>query len=104
MGIEINMTPDDIDTMVKDTIMKSGFGKAVEEGIKRAMQPGYDNPVEKAMKAYVTEMVGLLLREKYSEQIRAGLIDMLEKSVTAEVMEKVTTAAVEKMVRAAQDY
>jgi hypothetical protein len=103
MGIEINLSADDIDTLVKDSIMKAGFGKAIEEGVKRAMAPGYDNPVEKAMKAYVVEVCDSLLRHRFADQIRTVVAAEIEKQVTNEVIEKVTNAAVQKMVSAASD-
>lgn len=103
MGIEINLSAEDIDSLVRDSIMKAGFGKAIEEGVRRAVAPGYDNPIEKATKAYVLEVVGQLLREKFAGQIRETVSAHIEAMVTQEVLNKVTTHAVTKMVDAASD-
>ena len=103
MGIEINLTADDIDTLVKDSIMKAGFGKAIEEGVKRAMAPGYDNPIEKATKEYVLQVCNSLLRERYADQVRTVVAAAIEAQVTQEVVQKITDAAVKKMVDAAAD-
>jgi len=103
MGIEINLTAEDIDTLVKDSIMKAGFGEAITEGVKRAMRPGYDNPIEKATKEYVLQVCGSMLRERYAEQIRAVVAAAIEAQVTEEVVQKITDDAVKKMVNAAEN-
>ena len=103
MGIEINLTADDIDLLVKDSIMKAGFGKAIEEGVRKAIAPGYDNPIEKATKAYVLEVCDSLLRERFADQVRAVVTATIEAKVTQEVVQKITDVAVEKMVRAASE-
>lgn len=105
MGIEINLSPEDIDTLVKDSIMKAGFGKAVEEGVKKALAQGYDNPIEKATKAYVFEVCDSMLRERFADQIHTVVTAAITSQVTAEVIERITNTAVEKMVRAGKsDY
>lgn len=102
MGIEINLTAEDVDALVRGSIMKAGFGKAIEDGVKRAISPGYDNPIEKATRAYVMQVCDDLLRTKFAEQITATVAAHLEAMVTQDVLDKVTSAAVKKMVDAAE--
>lgn len=102
MGLEINLTPDDIDRLVKDSIMKAGFGKAIEEGVKRAIAPGYDNPIEKAMKAYVIEVADNLLRTKFADQIKEIVTTYINQNVTGEVLEKITNVSLTEMIVAAK--
>lgn len=104
MGIEINLSPEDIDTLVKDSIMKAGFGKAVEDGVKKAFSQGYDNPIDKATKAYVFEVCNSLLRERFADKIHAVVTAAIEAQVTAEVIEKITNTAVREMVSAVSNY
>jgi citrate lyase gamma subunit len=103
MAIEINLTAEDIDKLVKDSILKAGFGKAIEDGVKRAISPGYDNPIERATKEYVAQVCHSLLRDQFADKIRAVVSATIEAQVTTEVIQKVTDVAVRKMVNAAQD-
>jgi hypothetical protein len=40
MAIEINLTAEDIDKLVNDSVREAGFGKAIEDGVKRAISQG----------------------------------------------------------------
>lgn len=102
MAIEINMTPEDIERLVKDSIMRSGFGAAIEKALASALS-GYNNPVEAQLKAFVGQVAGDLIREHYGEKIKAAVQAYIEKSVTDEIIESTTRAAVEKMVSAARE-
>lgn len=96
--MELNLTPEDIERLVKDSIMKSGFGKAVEDSIKRAMAPGYDNPVEKALKIYVHEATLALIRERYSDQVQAAITARLDEELTQEVVKELTSKVVNRFI------
>lgn len=102
MPLELNISPEDIEALVRDSIMRSGFGKAVNEGVQKALS-GYNNPLDEAIKRYVLDVAGTLLREKYNDQIRAAIATAMEKHVTTNILDKITEAAIEKMARAAQD-
>lgn len=102
MAIEINMTPEDIERLVKDSIMRSGFGAAVEKGLAEAMR-SYNNPIEAQLKAFVGQVAGELIRDHYGDRIRAAVQAHIEMSVTDEVIESTTSAAVAKMVNAARE-
>jgi hypothetical protein len=103
MAIELNLTPEDIDQLVRDSLMKAGFGKLIESNVQKALQSGYDNPIDKAMKAYVTEVADELIRTKFTVQIREAVNKLMEQMVTQELLNKVTGAVVKKMVDAASD-
>lgn len=102
MPLELNISPEDIEALVRDSIMRSGFGKAVNEGVQKALS-GYNNPLDEAIKRYVLEVAGTLLREKCGDQVRAALLTAMEKHVTADILDKITEAAIQKMIRAAED-
>lgn len=104
MGIEINLTTEDIDQLVKDSIMKAGFGKAIEMGIQRAMAPGYDNPIDKSVKAYILVVCDQLLREQFSGTITRVVTAAIEVHVTDAVIKQIAQTVVEKVVRDATDF
>lgn len=102
MAIEINMTPEDIERLVKDSIMRSGFGAAIEKALAEALT-GYNNPVKAKLTEFVGQIAGELIREHYGEKIKAAVQAHIEKSVTDEIIDSTTSAAVNKMVDAARE-
>ncbi len=105
MGLEINLTPADIEELVKRTILESGFGKAVEDSIRAAMNPNhYNNPVKGAIETYVKKVMLELLETQYSTRVRAYCQKVIEETVTDELLEKVTKTAVDKLERLKEDY
>lgn len=102
--MQIDIKPDDVDAMVKDALLKSSFGKIIQETMAKAFS-GYDNPFERQIKAVVGEMCGQILREKYTTQIRELVSSHIEKNVTQELLQKMTDTAITKIIRAAEsDY
>lgn len=102
MALELNITAEDIDQLVRDSIMKAGFGKAVEEAVISSLR-GYNSPVEGAIKRYVGEIAAELIREKYKIQIISAVQKAIEEKVTDEVIDKTVSAATDRMIRAAED-
>lgn len=94
--LELNLTPADIEKLVKESIMQSGFGEAVKTACVKALT-GYNSPVDNEIRKYVAELTAQLLREKFSEQIKAAVTETIEARVTNEVLNRVTEACVRKM-------
>jgi uncharacterized protein YbjQ (UPF0145 family) len=101
MAIEINLSEEDIDALVRDSIIKSGFGKAITIAISETLN-GYNSPVKKAVEKYVGEVASEMIREKFSEQIRSAVASHIEAMVTEDLMEKTVTAAIQRMEHAAK--
>lgn len=100
--MNINITPEDVDALVKDALLKAGIGKAITEAVAKTLS-GYNNPIDEKLRLYVGEVAGELIRAKFATQIKEAVAVQIEAKVTKEVIEKVTTAATEKMIRAAED-
>ncbi len=103
MSLELNIKPEDIERLVKDSIMQSGFGNAVTAGINKALS-GYNNPVDDQIRQYVGRVAAELISEKYAEEVRSAVSRHIEAKITTELIDKVTEAAVLKMERAAMGY
>jgi hypothetical protein len=50
--MEINITPGDVEKMVKDSLVKAGLGKAITEAIQKALTGSYNNPIDEAIKRF----------------------------------------------------
>ena len=101
MAIELNITPEDIDALVRDSIMKAGFGKVINEAIGKIFT-GYNSPIEERLRTYIAEISGQLLRDKFSAQIKAAVAAAIEEKITPQMINTVVAAATEKMARAAE--
>lgn len=82
MGIEVTITPDDIDALVRDAIMKSSLGKLIDDTIKSVTKSGsYNNPIEDAIKRFyadqTTRILNEVMRDRIVESIRATLSEKL---------------------------
>ena len=100
--MEINIQPKDVDRMVKDSILKSMVGAAINESVSKCFG-GYDSPIEREVKKYVGEIVSQLLREKFSAQIKKLVEGFIKERVTNELLQKVTDTCVDRMIKGAWD-
>lgn len=104
MAFEVNITPEDIDSLVKDSILKAGLGNAIQTIINDTLKiNNYSSPVKDKITNYVSEVCNEIIREKYAAQIREAVSKHIEESVTTEIINKTVSHAVQKMVRAASD-
>ena len=100
--MNINITPEDVDLLVKDAILKAGLGKAITEGVAKTMS-SYNNPVDEQLRIFIREIAGQLIREKYSSQIRDLISAYIEKCVTLEIIDSVTNKTIHLMINAAKE-
>lgn len=100
MAIELSITPEDVEAIVKDALIKAGLGKAISDGVKKALS-GYESPVDKEVKLYVGEVAATLIKEKYAEQIKASVSAAIEARVTKEFLDKTVADTITKMEKAA---
>ena len=96
--MQFNLTPEDIDNLVRESIMKSGFGNAITASVTKVLNAGYDNPIDKEIKLFVGRTVADLINEKFRDQIKLLVADQIEKQVTQDLLEKVTYETTKKMV------
>ncbi len=99
MSFQVNLTPEDIDALVKDSILKAGFGNAVTTAVQKALS-GYDNPIDKEVKIYVARVAADIIQDKFADQIKQLVATQIEQQVTQELMERVTSETVVKMCNA----
>lgn len=97
MTIAINLTPQDIENYVKEALIKSSIGKAIQTAVDSVLNKSYDNPIDKEIKAMVGRIAYELLHEKYKDQVKQLVQAQIEKVVTDQMLQTVTDKAVEKM-------
>ena len=88
--MELNLTPEDIEQLVKNTIMKSGFGAAVEKSVTAALG-GYNSPIDKAIQEYVLNLARNLVHEKLGDQIKPMVVAAIEAKVNEDFLNQVVT-------------
>lgn len=100
--MEITLKPEDVDQLVRDTIVKAGIGKTITEAVHKALT-GYNSPVEEQLKAYIGRVARELIEGLYADQIKASVAAEIEKRITKELIDTTVAKAMEKIERAAQD-
>ena len=104
MGVlNVDLTPEDIEALVKESIMKCGFGAAVTKAVTAAFT-GYNNPIDEEVKRYVRSVAADLLSERFSAQIKESIAAHLESLVTKEMLDTVVSNCVTKMAENASRY
>lgn len=101
--MDIQITPDDVQTMVKDAILKAGIGKLISEKVNETLRSNYSNPIDHAVKAFVSELAVSLIRDKYAASITEMVRVEIEARITKEMLQKFIETAVQKLERAARD-
>lgn len=102
--MQINISAEDVERMVKDELVKAGLGKAIAEAVQKTLAPGYNNPLDTAVSKYVGEVASRLLRETFAETIEHSVAAAIKARITVEFIDKVVAEAVAKMVRAVDSY
>lgn len=102
--MQFNLTPEDIDNLVRDSIMKSGFGNAITASVTKVLNASYDNPIDKEVKLFVGRTVADLINDKFADQIKVLVADQIEKQVTQDLLEKVTYETTKKMVESVERW
>lgn len=100
--MELQITPEDVESMVKDAVLKAGMGTLIASKVNDALK-SYNSPVDAAVKDFVAQVAVKLVREKFSETITSLVNAEVEARVTKDIMQSIVSAAVEKMVASARD-
>lgn len=100
--MQLNITNEDVEKLVKEQLIKSSIGEFINKGIQESLM-GYNSPIEASLKKYVTEIAEKLIREKYSEEIREIVVEHMSKVFTKEMMQKTVDASMDRIVRALND-
>lgn len=100
--MNINVTPEDVDQMVKHALLEAGIGKAITLAIHKALT-GCNSPVEAELSKYISEVTRELIREKFQAEVRSSLQASVEKNITKDVIDSAVNASMEKVVQALRE-
>ena len=103
--MQIEITPNDIEKMVKEAILKSSIGTAVQKAVSSVVNSSsYNNPIDDEIRKVVTEIAKELIKENYGPEIRTLVAEAMEKRVTKETLVKITESAMKLIEEAASNY
>lgn len=101
--MDIKLTPEQIDQLVRETILKSSVGAVISGAIQKVISPGYNSPIDEALKGVVKSVTIEIIEADYKPQIAAAVRAAIESKITPKAIENITAQAVDKIVRAAED-
>lgn len=99
--LTLEIKPEDVDQLVKEAVTRSLIGKTVTDAIAKAMG-GYNSPIDEAVKKVCATVTAQLLEEKYKQSIHDAITKALADKVTAQFLDTIVGAVIDKMVRAAE--
>lgn len=102
MAIELNISAEDIDQLVRDSIMKSGFGAAVQKAVVDSLN-GYNSPITKSVQAHLLVVCERLLKERFSSTIEESVSAALSRMITREMLDNIVEKTVSEMMKAAKE-
>lgn len=100
----IDIKPEDIDSLVKKTILESAIGQQVSEAINKAIKDalgGYDSPIKKLVNRELTDQITKVLKE---EPWRSEINKRIQEKFTADFVGKFVDKCVDKMVKEMENY
>ena len=103
--MDLRLSPDDIERLVKETILKSSFGQMVANSVTKCLD-SYNSPVDEAVKQAIRQTIAILLDSpEYKPKMVAACRAAIESRLTDDLMQKLTSATLDKIQRAASsDY
>lgn len=99
--MQIEIKPDDIDRLVKDALLKSAFGDALNAAITDIFASDrWDNPFKIALNEQAKAIVAQMMSEpEFITPVRAAVRAKLEEMVNSGGLEEGVKAMIAKMVR-----
>jgi len=101
----IQLTPEDVNNMVKDTLLKAGLGDLISKAINKVMSSSsFDNPVDKAVEQYVRSVALEAVRVRFLDEIKAEVVKAIEDKVTPEVIKRAVDKWVDHLISGVEKY
>lgn len=91
MNIEVNVSPEQINKAVADAIIESAIGKELDRVIKQEVEKlgrSYNNPIEIAVQREIQNKVVDVVRENYSDFIKAKVTEAVTEKFTEDLFLK----------------
>lgn len=92
---QIDIDPEAINQLVVQTLLQSSLGEYITKELRTQVEQvcsGYDSAVERAIRRVISDTLLQLMREEFSEQIRAALRAKLSDSIVQEFVDKLYEA------------
>jgi hypothetical protein len=102
--MEITIDAAQIDQLAHDALLKSAFGKTIQDAISKTLSSTYNNPIDEALKKYMSGLAVDIIESQYKEQIATGIATVVAQRLTKDFIEKFTGAVFDKLDRALKDY
>ena len=96
----VQLTPEQINEFIANSIMESQIGKLVQDSVNRVMRDlstSYNNPFDTAIKSHVSRLIQEELINGYKPQILESVRKALETQVTDDLVSRMIKATFDKI-------
>lgn len=91
--MEINITPEQINEMIREAVMNSSIGAVIKDQVKSAvdgLSSHYNNPIEEAAKKEILHIIVEIMR---SPEMHEKIKSLVINSMTDEFISQITNSA-----------
>ena len=95
--MELKLIPEDLDKLIKETVLKSALGKNIEKTIDEAMKnclDRYDSPIKNLVNEVVKELVNEHLNKPENKQF---ITDAIVRIITPKTIEDILKYGIQKL-------
>lgn len=96
----MQLTPEQVNEFVAKAVLESQIGEAVQAAVNRVMEDlkkSYNNPFDAVIKQHINAVIDKEVLSTYRPILEAGIKEAMKNHMTDEVVEKIISAALEKL-------
>ena len=101
--MDIKITPEDVEKLVRETLLKSALGNTIQTAVNKALGEPYNNPVQNAVIGYISTVARAVVEEQYAAQIRTAVEEAVRARLTDEVAKQFVNTTFDRMERFFRD-
>jgi len=102
--VELKLVPEDIDKLIKETVLKSALGKNIEATIDKAVSNAisdYNSPIKQLVNEVVREIIKDHLGKPEHRQL---ITDAIVNRITPKAIDDILNYGVQKLHEYVRDY
>jgi len=102
--MELKLLPEDIDRLIKETVLKSALGKNIEQTIDKAVSNAI-NDYHSPIKQLVNEVIRELIKEQLQKpEYRELITDSIINRITPKAIDDILNYGIQKLHEYVKDY
>lgn len=102
MSIELNISPEDVNRLVAEAVLKSTIGKAIEDQVAKAvvsLTTSWNNPIEKVVRDEITRIAANVVMTEHADTIKAAVKEKVAEKLSDDLIGKLVAGVLDQIDR-----